>query len=75
MSITFYFYFFTGVDAKGKGLIYTGVPDCFVKIWNAEGFLGFYKGIGASYFRLGPHIMLCLIFWEKLKQFQNDEHK
>jgi solute carrier family 25 protein 34/35 len=56
-----------GVDSRGKGLLYQGVPDCFFKIWQTEGFLGFYKGLGASYFRLGPHIMLSLIFWEELK--------
>ncbi|KAF4532356.1 hypothetical protein B566_EDAN003660 [Ephemera danica] len=56
-----------GVGANGRGLLYKGVPDCFVKMWKTEGLLGFYKGLGASYFRLGPHVVLSLIIWEELK--------
>ncbi|KAK5645019.1 hypothetical protein RI129_006319 [Pyrocoelia pectoralis] len=56
-----------GVDANGKGLLYSSYLDCVVKIWKSEGFLGFYKGIGPSYVRLGPHTVLCLVFWDKLK--------
>ncbi|PIK43749.1 hypothetical protein BSL78_19384, partial [Apostichopus japonicus] len=32
-----------GVDAKGRGLYYSGVADCFWKILNKEGPFGFYK--------------------------------
>jgi len=28
---------------------------------------GFYKGWLAHYFRLGPHTVLCLVFWEQTK--------
>ncbi|XP_031349945.1 solute carrier family 25 member 35-like isoform X2 [Photinus pyralis] len=56
-----------GVDANGKGLLYNGYLDCVGKIWSAEGFLGFYKGLSASYIRLGPHTVLSLVFWDKLK--------
>ena len=56
-----------GTDAKGKGLHYKGVGDCFVKILKTEGPLGFYKGFGASYFRLGPHTVLSLVFWDQLR--------
>ena len=56
-----------GVSKTGQGLIYTGFIDCVAKIFKKEGILGFYKGIGASYFRLGPHTMLSLVFWDKLR--------
>lgn len=38
-----------------------------MKIWKTEGFLGFYKGVGANYMRLAPHGALCLVFWDILK--------
>lgn len=57
-----------GVDGAGRGLLYSGVLDCIAKIFNQEGFLGFYKGIGAHYFRLGPHTMLNLVFWSELRK-------
>ncbi|XP_044755216.1 solute carrier family 25 member 35-like [Coccinella septempunctata] len=56
-----------GVDASGKGLLYKGLGDCFLKIWRAEGFQGFYKGIGPNYMRLAPHGALCLVFWDLLR--------
>lgn len=68
----FLFEFFLGVDASGKGLLYSGYIDCVGKIWKSEGFLGFYKGIGPSYLRLGPHTVLCLVFWDKLRIMYSD---
>lgn len=59
---------FLGVDKFGKGLLYSGYIDCVFKIWKTEGFLGFYKGLGPSYFRLGPHTVLCLVFWDEFKE-------
>lgn len=61
-----------GVDAQGKGLLYRGYLDCVWKIWKSEGFFGFYKGLGACYFRLGPHTVLCLVFWDQLKEYYNN---
>lgn len=58
-----------GVSGHGKGLYYSGVTDCFAKIFKAEGVWGFYKGFGASFFRIGPHTMLSLVFWDQLKVF------
>lgn len=65
-----YVYIFSGVDAKGRGLLYSGLIDCFIKIGKSEGFFGFYKGIGANYMRLAPHGALCLLFWDYLKDLQ-----
>ena len=52
---------------SGTGEFYRGVGDCFAKILRSEGLWGFYKGWGASMFRLGPHTVLTLVFWEKLR--------
>ena len=58
-----------GVDKSGHGLLYTGPFDCIAKIFEQEGILGFYKGIGAQYFRLGPHTILSLVFCYELRKF------
>ncbi|KAJ8968663.1 hypothetical protein NQ317_009739 [Molorchus minor] len=59
-----------GVDAQGRGLIYKSTLDCTIKVYRAEGFLGFYKGIGANYMRLAPHGALCLVLWDILRDLQ-----
>ncbi|KAI9483369.1 MAG: mitochondrial carrier domain-containing protein [Benjaminiella poitrasii] len=43
-----------GVDPKtGKGLLYNGPVDCFVKLIKIEGVRGLYKGFLAHYLRIG----------------------
>ncbi|XP_042329797.1 solute carrier family 25 member 35-like [Sceloporus undulatus] len=59
------------VGPQGQGLIYKGLLDCLAKIIRSEGFLGVYKGVGASYFRIGPHTILSLLFWDQLRQKYN----
>ncbi|XP_078234406.1 solute carrier family 25 member 35 isoform X2 [Pogona vitticeps] len=56
------------VSPEGQGLIYKGLLDCLAKIIRSEGFWGVYKGLGASYFRIGPHTILSLFFWDQLRQ-------
>lgn len=56
-----------GVDAKGKGIYYNGVVDCFIKILKTEGVAGLYKGFWPHYMRIGPHSMLVLVFFDELK--------
>ena len=56
-----------GVTHDGRGVLYNGFVDCASKIFRKEGFIGFYKGLGASYFRLGPHTVLSLMFWDKFR--------
>lgn len=56
-----------GVSATGKGIYYSGVIDCFVKILKAEGVRGFYKGFWPHYIRIGPHSALVLLFFDELK--------
>lgn len=57
------------VDTEGRGRVYSSVVDCGRKIYEKEGFRGFYKGWSANYFRLGPHILLSLVFWDQLKHY------
>lgn len=58
-------------DAKGKGVLYENYMDCVIKIYKSEGVLAFYKGIGPMYLRLGPHTVLCLVFWDHLRSLYN----
>ena len=55
------------VDSSGRGTIYHNLGDCFVKIFRSEGLWGFYKGWGPSFFRLVPHTILSLVFWDQLR--------
>jgi len=57
-----------GTNKAGKGLMYSGFLDCFLKIFKKEGLLGFYKGVGPHYFRIGPHTILSLLFWDQLRR-------
>ncbi|KAF4072771.1 hypothetical protein AMELA_G00251220 [Ameiurus melas] len=57
------------VDHLGKGKLYRGFMDCFSKTMRKEGVFGLYKGLGASYFRLGPHTILSLLFWNQLRTY------
>lgn len=57
-----------GTTASGKGLLYNGFLDCFIKISKQEGLTGFFKGLGPHYFRIGPHTILSLLFWDQLKK-------
>jgi solute carrier family 25 protein 34/35 len=60
-----------GTDAQGRGLLYRGVVDCFVKMWKTEGIHGFFKGFMPNYIRLGPHTVLCFVFWDALREFRS----
>lgn len=51
-----------------QGQLYKGFADCFSKTLRKEGLVGLYKGLGASYFRLGPHTILSLFFWHELRK-------
>nr|CAI5827011.1 unnamed protein product [Callosobruchus analis] len=58
-------------DDKGKGKLYKGYLDCVIKIYRREGLPAFYKGFGPMYLRLGPHSILCLVFWDQFKALEN----
>ncbi|XP_037684362.1 solute carrier family 25 member 34 isoform X2 [Choloepus didactylus] len=55
------------VDRAGRGRLYGGLADCLVKIWRQEGPLGLFKGLSLTYLRLGPHTILSMLFWDKLR--------
>ena len=57
------------VNAHGQGTLYSGFIDCVQKILRKEGPLGFYKGTAAVFFRLAPHTVLNLLFWDELRKF------
>lgn len=52
--------------------MYTGFMDCVTKICKMEGLAAFYKGIGPLYLRLGPHSVLCLVFWDEFKKLHEN---
>uniref|UniRef100_A0A034W8Q0 Solute carrier family 25 member 35 n=1 Tax=Bactrocera dorsalis TaxID=27457 RepID=A0A034W8Q0_BACDO len=60
-----------GLDANGKGLLYNGWLDCFMKTARAEGLYGLYKGFWANYVRLVPHSALVLFFFDELMTLKN----
>ncbi|CAH0554859.1 unnamed protein product [Brassicogethes aeneus] len=57
------------IGENGKGKLYISYMDCVSKIYRSEGISAFYKGVGPMYLRLGPHTVLCLVFWDILKDF------
>ncbi|XP_012558578.2 solute carrier family 25 member 35 isoform X1 [Hydra vulgaris] len=57
------------VNSSGIGLKYTNFFDVFVKVFAKEGFLGFYKGTFAHYFRLGPHTIIGLVLWDSIRKY------
>ncbi|XP_055619203.1 solute carrier family 25 member 35-like isoform X1 [Toxorhynchites rutilus septentrionalis] len=61
-----------GIDGSGKGIYYSGVIDCFVKILRTEGVAGLYKGFWPHYVRIGPHSMLVLMFYDELKSVRRN---
>jgi len=52
----------------GKGTLYKGMMDCFVKTAKAEGALGLYKGFIPMWFRLGPWGMTFFITFEQYRR-------
>ncbi|XP_069700644.1 solute carrier family 25 member 35-like [Periplaneta americana] len=56
-----------GTDPQGRGLLYKGVVDCFSKMLRTEGIHGLFKGFLPNYTRLGPHTVLCFVFWDSLR--------
>lgn len=52
--------------------MYSSYFDCVRKVWAKEGLLGLYKGFVPCFARIGPHTMLCLVFWDLLKDAQKE---
>ena len=56
------------VAAASSQKAYSGFFNCVFKIASTEGFWGFYKGLGPCFFRITPHTMLSLIFWDHIRR-------
>lgn len=68
IHITIHYYFMRiAVDSKGRGLMYQSYVDCMTKTFRQEGVKGLYKGVIPCYLRLGPHVVLSMVFWERLQ--------
>lgn len=57
-----------GVDANGRGLLYSGFGDALVKVFRHEGLMGLYKGVFPTWIRIAPHTVLCLVFYKQIEQ-------
>ncbi|MGH0132419.1 UNVERIFIED_CONTAM: hypothetical protein FKN15_049807 [Acipenser sinensis] len=55
------------VDKLGRGQLYRGFLDCFVRVSRKEGLVGLYKGMGPSFMRLGPHTVISMLLWDLLR--------
>ncbi|KAF9942863.1 hypothetical protein BGZ67_009957 [Mortierella alpina] len=56
-------------NALGHGALYRSALDCAVKTVQREGPLALYKGFSMCWLRLGPHTMLSLMIFEKLRSW------
>ncbi|KAF9356910.1 hypothetical protein BGX26_004542 [Mortierella sp. AD094] len=57
------------VGPTGQGLLYRNTVDCAIKTVQREGPLALYKGFSMCWLRLGPHTMLSLMIFEKLRNW------
>ncbi|XP_058486944.1 solute carrier family 25 member 34 [Solea solea] len=55
------------VDEFRRGRLYHGFSDCMLKVCQAEGLLGLYKGMGPVFLRLAPHTVLSMLFWDMMR--------
>jgi solute carrier family 25 protein 34/35 len=56
---------------RGEGLWYRHGADAAFKVVSVEGPWALYKGAGAHYARLGPHMVLVFVILEQLKAYSN----
>ncbi|KAK3569299.1 hypothetical protein QTP86_026549, partial [Hemibagrus guttatus] len=57
------------VAARAGQTTYSGVIDCFRKIYREEGFRAFWKGAGARVFRSSPQFGVTLVTYELLQRW------
>jgi len=63
------------VSPDGSGLHYRGPLHCAWRIVSAEGFSGLFKGVVASWMRVGPHTTLSLVIVSAIKRAAADPAK
>lgn len=73
INITYFILFsIAAVDAKGRGLLYSSYIECMTKTFKQEGIYGLYKGVVPCYLRLGPHVVLSMVFWDRLRMLESE---
>lgn len=55
------------VDASGKGTLYGGMVDCFVKTVRNEGPMSLYRGFWPNFGRVVPRVVTVFVVMEQLK--------
>lgn len=55
------------LDQKGRGVFYSGMTDCCVKIVRTEGFSALFKGLGPNFIRMTPHSTLVMFLFDRFK--------
>lgn len=66
-----FFFIIIGLDQNGRGLLYKNAFDCFIKTFKIEGIKGLYKGFIPNYWRIAPHTILNLTFWDQFKKWKD----
>lgn len=56
------------LDSTGRGAMYTGMIDCFVKTCKAEGFFALYNGFWPNFGRVVPRVCIVFVVMEHLKK-------
>eukprot|EP00404_Azadinium_spinosum_P020207 CAMPEP_0180486050 /NCGR_PEP_ID=MMETSP1036_2-20121128/36793_1 /TAXON_ID=632150 /ORGANISM="Azadinium spinosum, Strain 3D9" /LENGTH=277 /DNA_ID=CAMNT_0022493987 /DNA_START=43 /DNA_END=876 /DNA_ORIENTATION=- len=55
------------IDSLGRGTLYRGMVDCFVKLVKHEGPMSLYKGFWPNFGRVVPRVTIVFIVMEQLK--------
>lgn len=54
--------------------LYKGFVDCFRRVWQNEGWRGFYRGFGANLLRVAPQSALTLSAYEATRKWLDHHH-
>ena len=57
----------TGIGVQYISSFHRGLFDCGLGVWEAEGLLGFYKGLSALFLKYAMHGLLVLLLWKLIK--------
>lgn len=55
------------LDAAGRGTLYSGMIDCFMKVTVTEGPMTLYNGFWANFGRVVPRVTIVFIVMEQLR--------
>jgi len=54
--------------ATGRGTLYSGLGDCFMKVVRTEGVPALFKGFHTQWLRIGPHTTVSLMVFEEMRR-------